>query len=59
MLKHGGGSIINIARIHTLVSSPGAAPYDAAKWGIVGLTKSLAVEYASWEISRVTPFRRA
>ena len=26
---------------------PGAAPYDAAKWGMVGLTKSMAVEFAS------------
>jgi NAD(P)-dependent dehydrogenase (short-subunit alcohol dehydrogenase family) len=25
---------------------PGAGPYDAAKWGIVGLSKSIAVELA-------------
>ena len=50
MLRHGGGSIINIATIHTLASLPGAAPYDAAKWGLVGLTKALAVEFASRNI---------
>lgn len=46
MLKQGRGSIINITTVHTLACLPGAVPYDAAKWGIVGLTKSLAVELA-------------
>lgn len=41
-----GGSIINIASVHTLASLPGAAPYDAAKHGMVGFTKSVAVELA-------------
>jgi len=41
------GSIINITSVHTLQSMPGAAPYDAAKWAVVGMTKSLAVEFAS------------
>ncbi|MDR2049312.1 MAG: SDR family oxidoreductase [Treponema sp.] len=47
MLKAGRGSIINITSVHTLAGLPEAAPYDAAKWGVVGMTKSLAVEYAS------------
>jgi NAD(P)-dependent dehydrogenase (short-subunit alcohol dehydrogenase family) len=47
MLKTGGGSIINITSVHTMAGLPEAAPYDAAKWGVVGLTKSLAVEFAS------------
>lgn len=47
MLKTGKGSIVNIATVHTSACLPGAAPYDAAKWGIIGLTKSLAVEFAS------------
>jgi NAD(P)-dependent dehydrogenase (short-subunit alcohol dehydrogenase family) len=42
-----GGSIINVATVHTLACLPGAVPYDAAKWGMIGLTKSLAVEFAS------------
>jgi NAD(P)-dependent dehydrogenase (short-subunit alcohol dehydrogenase family) len=46
MLKGSGGSIINIGTVHTLACLPGAAPYDAAKWGVVGLSKSVAVEYA-------------
>jgi NAD(P)-dependent dehydrogenase (short-subunit alcohol dehydrogenase family) len=50
MLKQGKGNIINITTVHTLACVPGAAPYDAAKWGMVGLTKSLAVEFASRNI---------
>jgi NAD(P)-dependent dehydrogenase (short-subunit alcohol dehydrogenase family) len=47
MLARGGGSIINVATVHTVAAVPGAAPYDAAKWAVVGLTRALAVEYAS------------
>lgn len=46
-LRQESGSVINIATVHTQACLPGAAPYDAAKWGMVGMTKSLAVEYAS------------
>ncbi len=46
-LKQGSGSVVNIATVHTQACMSGAAPYDAAKWGMVGLTKSLAVEYAA------------
>jgi NAD(P)-dependent dehydrogenase (short-subunit alcohol dehydrogenase family) len=45
MLKQGGGSIVNITSVHTLQCMAGAAPYDAAKWAMVGFTKSLAVEF--------------
>jgi NAD(P)-dependent dehydrogenase (short-subunit alcohol dehydrogenase family) len=57
MLKQGSGSIINIATVHTAACIPGAAPYDAAKWGLVGLTKSLAIEFASQgiRINAVSP----
>lgn len=47
MLRQSSGSIVNITSVHTLACLPGAAPYDAAKWGVIGLTKSLAVELAS------------
>ena len=50
MLKQGKGNIVNITTVHTLACLPGAAPYDAAKWAVVGLTKSMAVEFASRNI---------
>jgi hypothetical protein len=50
MIARGGGSIINITTVHTKACLPGAAPYDAAKWGVVGLTKSMAVELAPRKI---------
>jgi NAD(P)-dependent dehydrogenase (short-subunit alcohol dehydrogenase family) len=45
-----GGSIVNIASVHSVASLPGAGPYDAAKWGVVGLSKSIAVELAPQNI---------
>jgi len=50
MLKAKRGSIINIGTVHTMQCLPAAAPYDAAKWAVVGLTKSMAVEFASRNI---------
>lgn len=50
MLRQGGGSVVNITTVHTQQCMAGAAPYDAAKWGLVGFTKSLAVEFASRKI---------
>ena len=41
-----GGSIIQIASVHTVASLPGAGPYDAAKRGMVGYSKAAAVELA-------------
>jgi NAD(P)-dependent dehydrogenase (short-subunit alcohol dehydrogenase family) len=49
-LKQGSGSVVNVASVHTLAGLPGAAPYDAAKCGVVGLTRALAVEFASRNI---------
>ena len=45
-----GGSIVNISSVHSMAGVPGAAPYDAAKAGVVGLTKSLAVELAPMKV---------
>ena len=42
----GGGSIVQIASVHTHASLAGAAPYDAAKMGMVGFSKAAAVELA-------------
>ncbi|MCA6284967.1 3-hydroxybutyrate dehydrogenase [Phenylobacterium sp.] len=46
MKAQGRGRIINIASAHGLVASPFKAPYVAAKFGVVGFTKGLAVELA-------------
>ena len=40
------GSIVQIASVHTHASLAGAAPYDAAKHGLVGFSKAAAVELA-------------
>ncbi|MDT0295890.1 SDR family NAD(P)-dependent oxidoreductase [Mesonia ostreae] len=46
MKKSGSGSIINMSSILGQVGSAGAAGYVAAKHGVVGLTKTTAVDYA-------------
>ena len=46
MLKRGFGRIINIASAHGLVASPFKSAYVAAKHGVVGFTKSAALEVA-------------
>ena len=50
MLKTGGGTIVNTASMYGLVGSPGSAAYNAAKGGVVNLTRSLALEYAEQNI---------
>lgn len=47
MQNAGGGTIINMASILGQVGFPGMAPYVAAKHAVVGLTKQIALEYAS------------
>ncbi|MFF2631509.1 glucose 1-dehydrogenase [Microbacterium sp. NPDC058021] len=44
MTSAGGGSIVNISSVEGLRGSPGLHGYTAAKFGVRGLTKSLAVE---------------
>ncbi len=50
MLKTGGGTVVNTASMYGLVGSPGSAAYNAAKGGVVNLTRSLALEYAAKSI---------
>jgi NAD(P)-dependent dehydrogenase (short-subunit alcohol dehydrogenase family) len=40
----GGGSIINLSSIAGRLGYPLRTPYSAAKWAVVGFTKSLAIE---------------
>jgi len=46
MLRGAGGSIVNVSSVLALAGLPGCAAYAAAKAGIIGLTKTAAMEYA-------------
>ena len=51
MKKKGWGRIINIASAHALVASPYKSAYVAAKHGIAGFTKTIALELAEHNIT--------
>ncbi len=51
MRKAGWGRVINIASAHGLTASPFKAAYIAAKHGVVGLTKTTALETAKEDIT--------
>ncbi len=51
MKKRGWGRIINTASAHSLVASPFKSAYVAAKHGIAGLTKTVALELATFKIT--------
>lgn len=46
MIAAGGGAILNIASTHSFTIIPGTFPYPVAKHALLGLTKSLALEFA-------------
>ena len=46
MVAAGSGAIVNIASIHATLTIAGMFPYAAAKSGLIGLTRSLALDYA-------------
>jgi NAD(P)-dependent dehydrogenase (short-subunit alcohol dehydrogenase family) len=47
MLEHGGGSIVNTSSGAGVMGIRGQAAYVAAKHGLIGLTKSAALDYAA------------
>jgi len=51
MKKRGFGRIINVASAHGLVASPFKSAYVTAKHGVIGLTKTIALEGAEFGIT--------
>jgi 3-hydroxybutyrate dehydrogenase len=47
MAQRGYGRVVNIASVHGIVASVQKAPYVAAKFGLVGLSRVAALEYAA------------
>jgi NAD(P)-dependent dehydrogenase (short-subunit alcohol dehydrogenase family) len=50
MIEQGGGVILNIASTHAFTIIPHTFPYPLAKHALLGMTKSLGLEYASKNI---------
>ncbi len=50
MMKERKGSIVHVSSIVGVIGNPGQAAYCAAKAGLIGLTKSMAKEFASRNI---------
>jgi 2-dehydro-3-deoxy-D-gluconate 5-dehydrogenase len=50
MVTQGGGKIINIASINGVIAIPNTIAYTAAKSGLAGLTRSMAVEWSQFHV---------
>lgn len=46
MIRRGKGVIVNISSVNGLRGTGGTSAYDATKWGLRGITKSIALEFA-------------
>lgn len=47
MIEAGRGAVVNIASSHSFTIIPGTFPYPVAKHGLLGLTRSVGIEYAA------------
>jgi 2-hydroxycyclohexanecarboxyl-CoA dehydrogenase len=50
MTRNGGGVIVNVSSDAARVGSRGQAPYAAAKAAVIGLSKSLVLEFSKFNI---------
>ena len=50
MLPNGGGCIVNVASLAGVNGVGGGSSYAAAKHGVIGLTKSAAIEYGAYNM---------
>lgn len=51
MCSQGSGRIINLSSFHTVATYPARAAYNAAKSGVEGLSRALAVEWGSYGVT--------
>ena len=51
IMKSTSGRIINISSVSGIMGNPGQANYSAAKAGMIGLTKTIAKEFASKKVT--------
>jgi NAD(P)-dependent dehydrogenase (short-subunit alcohol dehydrogenase family) len=49
-LKRNGGAIVSVASINALRGNTGMAAYCASKFGVAGLTMSMAIDYAPYKV---------
>jgi len=53
LIQKKSGHIVNIASAAGLLGTPYMAPYNASKWGVIGLTESLKLELEEMKIQNI------